>query len=155
MNHGAIASCPYPYSFGTKTKSTVPAASIRTPTKPIPGVSRGLRLRRRDMLPLYRELNDRIFQAGLRAANPSTPPQLMQLNFRVPIAPSFHAKVVGLDAPPSANTAKYIPSYLSLTIVSISTNIQRTGEWRMLEFLQDAGSSASPSTAPGVWPTRA
>jgi hypothetical protein len=31
----------------------------------------------------------------------------------------------GLDSPRSVNTAKHIPSFLSLTLVRISTNIQR------------------------------
>jgi hypothetical protein len=39
-------------------------------------------------------------------------------------APLFHAKGGGLDAPASVNTAKYNPSFLLLTVVSISTNIQ-------------------------------
>jgi len=48
--------------------------------------------------------------------------------------PLFHAKGEGFDAPQSANPAKYNPAeynpaeynpaYLSLTLVSISTNIQ-------------------------------
>src|SRR5271168_2257501 len=40
-------------------------------------------------------------------------------------APLFHAKGGGLESPRSDNAAKYNPSFLSLTVVSISTNIQR------------------------------
>ena len=42
-------------------------------------------------------------------------------------APLFHPKGGGLDAPPSANSAKYNPSFLLRTLVSISTNTQRLG----------------------------
>jgi hypothetical protein len=40
-------------------------------------------------------------------------------------APLLHAKGGGLDAPQSITTANYTPSFLQLTLVSISTNIQR------------------------------
>jgi hypothetical protein len=40
-------------------------------------------------------------------------------------APLFHAKGGGLDAPPATTTANCTPSFLHLTLVSISTNIQR------------------------------
>ena len=40
-------------------------------------------------------------------------------------APLFYAKGAGLHAPRSANPAKCNPSFLPLTLVSISTNIQR------------------------------
>jgi hypothetical protein len=40
-------------------------------------------------------------------------------------APLFHTKGGDLDVPPSSITANYTPSFLHLTLVSISTNIQR------------------------------
>ena len=39
-------------------------------------------------------------------------------------APVFHAKGGGLDAPPQTSTANCTPSFLSLTLMRISTNIQ-------------------------------
>ena len=44
-----------------------------------------------------------------------------------PFAPLSYAKGGGLESTRSANTAKYNPSFLLLTLVSISTNIQRLG----------------------------
>jgi hypothetical protein len=60
-----------------------------------------------------------------------------------PGAPLFalllHAKGGGLEFLRSATTAKHTPSFLSLTLVRISANIQGTYGWRTLRFLRDGG----------------
>jgi hypothetical protein len=41
------------------------------------------------------------------------------------LATLLHAEGEGLESPPSTTTANYTPSFLSLTLVRISTDIQR------------------------------